>query len=140
MKVTFERIDTWIGKTLFVPLIIRICQITGCPQHRFHHVCWFIAALVGFYCANSLWGKIFFGIFATICCLVAALAIFPGSSSRWFRLMVAVFAIMQLPAPDWHLGYSLLILAAEYAATIRTIPPLESKKRGSSAASATEAA
>jgi hypothetical protein len=128
----FERIDTWIGKTLFVPLIIRICQHLGCTQYRVNRVCWFIAALVGFYFAHSVAMKVFSGVFAILCCLTAgsANAHYPTVSWRWFRLSVlALLAVDVFVRRDWGIAYDTLVLFAEYASTIRTIPPLEAGRK-----------
>jgi hypothetical protein len=66
----------------------------------------------------------------------------PVEPTRWFRLAFLVFELLNWAAdffllavePGWHLKYQghilgTMILAAEYAATIRTIPPLSVKKR-----------
>ena len=50
----FTEIDHWIGRTLFVPLIIRLCQLTRQTQFALSRLFWFIAALDGFYRAERL--------------------------------------------------------------------------------------
>jgi hypothetical protein len=105
----FERVDTWVGKTLFVPLIIRICQHLGCTQYRVNRVCWFIAALVGFYFAHSVAMKVFSGVFAILCCLTAgsANAHYPTVSWRWFRLSVLALLAVDVFVRGWSQGASL---------------------------------
>lgn len=125
-----ERIDTWIGKTMFVPLIIRICQLFGCTQHRFHRVCWFIACLVAFYFTDSLPEKLCFGVAALWYCMRAATMgdDVPTKSWMWFRLLMAALTPLDLMHLD-RIACDVLVLFAEYASTIRTIPPLETRER-----------
>ncbi len=54
----FTRIDLWIGKTLFVPPIIKLCQLTRQSQYAVSRLFWFIAALDGFYRADTLFSSI----------------------------------------------------------------------------------
>src|SRR3546814_12439755 len=61
--MSFAKIDQWIGKTLFVPPIIKLCQLTRQSQFVVSRLFWFIAALDGFYRADTpfssvLWGGI----------------------------------------------------------------------------------
>lgn len=123
----FERIDSWVGKNLFVPLVIRWCQQFGVTQHRVHRVCWFIAALLAFYFAHSMASKIFFGCFAVFMCFEAGLMSdnVPSTSWRWFRLLVIACLAVDVFELNYRPIYDLLVLIAEYASTIRTIPPLE---------------
>lgn len=126
----FERIDSWVGRNLFVPLVIRWCQQFGVTQHRVHRVCWFIAALLAFYFAHSLASKVFLGCFAVLMCLMAGLMSdnVPSTSWRWFRLMIIGFLAYDAFQLDYRPVYDMLVLIAEYASTIRTIPPLEAKE------------
>ena len=50
----FARADAWVGKTLFIPPIIKLCQLTRQTQFAVSRLFWFIAALDGFYRANTL--------------------------------------------------------------------------------------
>src|SRR3546814_1241528 len=45
----FAKIDHWIGRMLFVPPIIKLCQLTRQSQFAVARLFWFIASLVGFY-------------------------------------------------------------------------------------------
>lgn len=128
------RIDAWIGRTLFVPLIIAFCRRFGTSQHRFSRTCWFAAALIGLWAADHWIESVLFGLMALAFCISSALLsdTHEERSWRWLRLMVAGATVLCIPmwALDgltWHLPYNLLVLFAEYAATIRTIPPLEAK-------------
>src|SRR3546814_5005009 len=51
--MSFAKIDQWIGKTLFVPPIIKLCQLTRQSQFAVSRLFWFIAALDGFYRADT---------------------------------------------------------------------------------------
>src|SRR3546814_916970 len=49
----FAKIDHWIGRMLFVPPIIKLCQLTRQSQFAVARLFWFIASLVGFYRADT---------------------------------------------------------------------------------------
>src|SRR3546814_13593761 len=51
--MSFAKIDQWIGKTLFVPPIIKLCQLTRQSQFAVSRLFWFIAAPDGFYPAHQ---------------------------------------------------------------------------------------
>jgi hypothetical protein len=130
-----SRIDLWIGKTLFIPIIIRACQRFGVTQYAMHRMLWFVACLHGLYYAEDWIGYIVFGLGSLIMCLSAALIPnWPVSSFLWFRMLVLVsvpvIAPLVITGRNYHtIFYTLFVLFAEYAATIRTIPPLEVKER-----------
>jgi hypothetical protein len=131
-----RRIDAWIGKTLFVPIIIRICQRFKMTQYAFHRYCWFYACLHGLYFADDWIGKVIFGIGAPVMCLMSAMfADVAISETRWFRYFILLTAPWFV-LPEALFGenyekavYTLVVLFAEYATTIKTIPPLEAKER-----------
>ena len=141
----WEKIDTWVGKTLFVPIIIRICQKTGINQYYFHRICWALAWFIWLYRSDSIFLTVlcsFFAMFAII-----GLALWPDSpkgvtSMRFLRMMWLVLLCLNLVDPVLHVMFgegirvhgsgiitNVSILFAEYAATIKTIPPLEDKVR-----------
>jgi hypothetical protein len=137
--MTLTNIDLWIGKTLFVPPIIRFCQLTGQSQFAMSRLFWFIASLDGFYRADTLVSSVIFGGMSVVMMLTASLrADMPTRSSMWFRMLAVAFLALDLlkgaKAGDW-LGteFWVFVLIAEYAATIRTIPPREAKKAGKAA-------
>lgn len=127
-------IDLWIGRTLFVPPIIRLCQLTGQSQFAMSRLFWFIATLDGFYRAETLVSSMVFGGMSIVMMLTASLrADMPTSSTLWFRMLALGFLTLDLvqgAANGKWLGieFWVLVLVAEYAATIRTIPPGEDKK------------
>lgn len=128
------QIDLWIGKTLFVPPIVKLCQITRQSQFAVSRLFWFIAALDGFYRADTMFGSVLFGALSIFMMLTASLrADMPTSSSMMFRMLALAFLILDViggvVGGEW-LGaeFWVFVLIAEYAATIRTIPPLEVKE------------
>lgn len=141
----WEKIDTWVGKTLFVPIIIRICQKLKCTQQHFHRAAWALAWLTMLYFAESLGWIILIGLIALVSVISLALApdraLPQGTTSRFWRMMWLALLMLDAAgitldltvganAYDRHLAVvHILILFAEYAATIKTIPPLEDRER-----------
>ena len=132
-------IDLWIGKTLFVPPIIKLCQLTGQSQFAVSRLFWFIAALDGFYRADTLVSSIIFGVMSLFMMLTASLrADMPTGSSVWFRMLALGFLALDLitgaATGEWSgTEFWVFVLIAEYAATIRTIPPRENRKAAKAA-------
>jgi hypothetical protein len=133
--------DAWLGKTFFVPLIIRLCQLTRQTQFAVSRLFWFIAALDGFYRADTLASSLLFGAVSLYMMVSASLrADSPTQSLMWFRMLaVALFGLDVLSGfatGKWAgIEFWILVLIAEYASTIRTIPPRETKKREQARAS-----
>ncbi len=127
-------IDHWIGRTLFVPPIVKLCQLTRQSQFAVSRLFWFIAAMDGFYRADTLFASILFGAMSVLMMVTASLrADMPTRSSMWFRMLALLFfgldLIGGLFAGKWAgTEFWLFVLIAEYAAAIRTIPPTEKKK------------
>lgn len=128
-------IDVWIGKTLFVPPIIKFCQITKQSQYAVSRLFWFITALDQLRIATSLTSQIIAGLFSLFMMFTASLrADMPAFSMRWFRMMALALLILDvlssLRTGQWKgVEIWVLVLIAEYAATITNVPPAESKKR-----------
>jgi len=128
-------IDAWIGKTLFLPPIIKFCQLTGQSQFAVSRLFWFIAALDQLRIAESLVSKIIAGLFSLFMMVSASFrADMPAFSMMWFRMMAVGFLVLDIvhgvTASEWKgIEIWILVLFAEYAATIRTIPPTEVKKK-----------
>ena len=137
--MSFESIDLWIGKTLFVPPIVRFCQLTRQSQFAVSRLFWFVAALDGFYRADTAFAAILFGVLSVAMMVTASLrADMPTRSSMWFRMFALAFLIFDLAAGvvtgEWAgTEFWLFVLIAEYAATIRTIPPRETKRTAAQA-------
>lgn len=132
----FTRVDAWIGKTLFIPPIIKLCQLTRQTQFAVSRLFWFIAALDGFYRAETLFSSILWGGMSVFMMVTAARrADSPTASFMFFRLLGVVFFALDIVRAGFTgawggVEFWVLVLIAEYAATIRTVPPAkESKKR-----------
>ncbi|QAY78307.1 hypothetical protein [Sphingosinicella sp. BN140058] len=131
----FDKIDEWVGGTLFIPPIIKLCQVTRQSQFAVSRLFWFITALDGFYHADTLFSSILWGGMSVIMMITAARrADSPTASFRFFRMLSLVFLALDLIAAGvtgkWAgVEFWLLVLIAEYAATIRTVPPADVSKR-----------
>ena len=144
----WTKIDTWMGKTLFVPIIIRICQRVKITQNTFASYCWMIAIL----CLltdppKGISGWIIYGILVVMAAMsIARAALFPeivSGSSSGFRFLIVSLGVGLVYIPDIiekHFAishvYTIFVLFAEYAKTIKTIPPLEDKKKATKAVEA----
>ena len=127
-------VDQWVGKNLFVPLIIKFCQLTRQTQFACSRLFWFIAALDGFYRAQTMFSSILWGGTSVIMMFTAARrADAPTQSFMVFRLLgigLLIFGVVAgAVTGKWaDTEFWLFVLIAEYAATIRTIPPQVSEQ------------
>ncbi|OBX18825.1 hypothetical protein A9995_09695 [Erythrobacter sp. QSSC1-22B] len=127
--MSFAKVDHWIGKTLFVPPIIKLCQLTRQSQFAVARLFWFIAALDGLYRAETLVGQVIWGGFSLVMMVTASSrADRPTVSFMFFRLLAVLLLGLDLmrgvTTGEWAgIEFWLFVLVAEYAATIRTIPP-----------------
>jgi hypothetical protein len=125
--------DAWLGKTLFLPPIIKMCQITRQSQFAVSRLFWFVAALDGFWRADTLFSSILFGALSVVMMLTASLrADLPTRSSLLMRMLGVLLLALDLAAGAitgrWAgAEFWFIVLVAEYAATIRTIPPRETR-------------
>ncbi len=132
--MSFTKVDHWIGKTLFVPPIIKLCQLTRQSQFAISRLFWFIAALDGFYRAETLFGSFLWGGLSIFMMVSAARrADSPTSSFMFFRLLSVLMLAIDLGrgtlTGEWAgTEFWIFVLVAEYAAIIRTIPPKEPSK------------
>jgi hypothetical protein len=138
----FNQIDRWIGKTLFVPPIIKLCQLTRQSQFAVSRLFWFVAALDGFYRADTLFGSILWGGVSVVMMITATRrADSPAVSFLFFRMLCVVFLAIGLgdgaATGEWAGSeFWIFVLTAEYAATIRTLPPKEASKLATKAPAA----
>ena len=132
--MSFAKIDHWIGRTLFVPPIIKLCQLTRQSQFAVSRLFWFIAALDGFYHAETLFSSILWGGMSVVMMITATQrADHPTASFMFLRMMGVAFLALDLAkgvATGVWAGseFWILVLIAEYAATIRTVPPKETER------------
>lgn len=133
------KFDVWIGKNLFLPPIIKLCQLTRQSQFAVSRLFWFIAALDGFYRASTLLASVLFGGLSLIMMVGASLrADSPTRSFIWFRILAMAMLVLDLlrgaAIGEWAgVEFWVIVLIAEYASTIRTIPPLKETKSAKAA-------
>lgn len=131
--MTLAAFDLWLGKTLFLPPIIKLCQVTGQSQFAISRLLWFVVALDQMRLAQTFAQQVIAILFAVVMMLTASLrSDMPAYSWRWFRLLALIMLILDvlegLHADAWvGIEVWVLVLFAEYAATIRTIPPADAK-------------
>lgn len=129
-----SRIDLWIGKTLFLPLIIKLCHLLRQSQYAIARLFWFAAMLSGLYRADNFVDYLIFGLGSLIMMLTASLrADRPRRSQLWFRIFAIAaltMRIMTVIAGGSLVGieFWIFVLIAEYATTIRTLPPRNVEK------------
>ncbi len=132
--MSFSEVDHWIGKTLFVPPIIKLCQLTNQTQFAVSRLFWFIAALDGFYHAETLFSSILWGGLSVLMMITASQrADHPTASFMFFRMLAVLFLMLDLVkggvTGEWAgTEFWLLVLVAEYASTIRNVPPKETSR------------
>ena len=139
--MSFAKVDHWIGRTLFVPPIIKLCQLTRQSQFAVSRLFWFIAALDGLYRAETLFGSLLWGGISLLMMFSAAWrADSPTASFMFFRLLAVAFFALDLlkgfATGEWaSFEFWIFVLVAEYAAIIRNVPPREKKQAGTSSTS-----
>lgn len=132
--MSFAKIDHWIGRTLFVPPIVKLCQLTRQSQYAVSRLFWFIAALDGFYRAETLFGSVLWGGVSVVMMVSAGRrADAPTHSFMLFRLLAVALLALDLVQGAATGGWAgaefwVFVLIAEYAAVIRTIPPREARQ------------
>lgn len=132
-----SRMDAWLGKTLFHPPIIMVCQLAHQSQYALHRALWFFACCFATYHAQgSGWALTIFLWFWTIANLINA-TVNPDRPAQswgflrfWFWLLLAVSVGTSMLVGHVTAGTVLdvILLFAEYAATIRTIPPRKKRE------------
>ena len=135
----FTKVDLWLGKTLFVPPIIKFCQLTRQSQFAVSRLFWFVAALDGFYHAQSWFASILWGGMSVVMMITATQrADLPTASFMVFRMLSLLFLALDLArgaaTGEWAgTEFWLFVLIAEYASSIRHVPPRETARRASEA-------
>lgn len=141
--MSLTRVDFWVGKTLFLPIIILLCRLTHQSQFAVSRLFWFIAALDGFYQSRTWVSLILFGALSIFMMLTAALrADMPTFSVISIRLLamaaLLIYVGIGVVTGEWTgIEFWLLVLIAEYAATIRTLPPRDKQPAPRSGAKST---
>ncbi len=133
--MSFAKVDEWVGKTLFIPPIIKLCQVTRQSQFAVSRLFWFIAALDCFYRAETLFSSILWGGMSVLMIITATKrADNPTASFMFFRMLAVLLLIIDVvkaaSTGEWAgVEFWPLVLVAEYAATIGTVPPSEISKK-----------
>ncbi len=139
----FSRLDAWLAKYAFHPPIIWFCQITRQTQYAASRLFWFAAMLMMFYRASSFWAQVFMGTMCLIGMLAASLRADAYTESRsamrrlWlflaaFDTILFVLCVIydeKVGGAGLNLVIDIVVLFAEYAATIKTIPPRKTRER-----------
>jgi hypothetical protein len=127
-------VDFWIGRTLFLPPIIMICRLTRQTPFAVSRLFWFIAALDGLYRSETWVSVVLFGLLSLFMMLSASLrADMPTYSVRSLRMLAVgaliIFVAVGIVTGEWDgIEFWVLVLFAEYAATIGTLPPRGTSK------------
>ena len=134
-SIVFRKIDDWAGRTLFVPPIMKLCQLTRQSQFAVARLFWFIAALDAFYRAETVfWSVIWGGVSLMLMVSAARRANSPTTSFMLLRLlalgMLCLSVLRGIVTGGWAgTEFWIFVLVAEYAGTIRTLPPGKPSKR-----------
>lgn len=140
----WTHIDAWIGKTLFHPPIIWLCQRLKLTQYRFSVYTWLIALFFWLTHNPKSWSDWFLYVFLVLLTIVQMLITLfcpehilecTRGDGKYFRLFWIPYSVLFIVIPDavthtvqlWQPA-ALLVLMASYANTIDTIPPLEAKE------------
>lgn len=137
-----KALDVWLGKTLFHPPIISLCHLTRQSQYAIYRALWFFAACHATYYARDIgWGwAIFLWIWVMISFIGAV--VFPDMEAKshgfirglyWFFLSVNALAFISTGDVGNSLFRDVMVLFAEYATTIKTLPPRRTKAKQASA-------
>ncbi len=96
-SMSFAKVDEWIGKTLFIPPIIKLCHVTRQTQFAVSRLFWFVAALDGFYRAETLFSSILWGGMSVLMMITATRrADSPTVSFMFFRLLALFLCALDL--------------------------------------------
>ncbi|KKW92280.1 hypothetical protein [Sphingobium chungbukense] len=136
------RLDAWLGMNLFHPPIILLCQLTRQTQYAMYRALWFFACChATYYAKDDGWGWAAFLWLWTIITFISA-AFTPDVPTQsfglfrffvWSMLVIDLIGIASGGALHSLAIRNLIILFAEYAATIKAIPPRRKRERRTSA-------
>jgi hypothetical protein len=140
---SLSEIDAKIGKHVFHPPVILLCQYTNQSQYAIYRSGWFLWAMWNLYTlpSGTPWFLTTF-LFVAAFIFMAALAVRPDkplTSNIFIRVAWVILLldeVVGLVAMDntWqHLVGPTIVVFSEYAATIKTIPPRPKKQAKTSA-------
>lgn len=129
------RLDRWVGKHLFIPVIVRVCQRARITQYTFANHAKMIASLALVARGPKDIGTWIFVLLVIIAAVdVAISAVIPdyraGGSGFWRKFSLVFFPLSVVANPTALLRHLFWVAAlfSEYALTIDTIPPAEVKE------------
>lgn len=130
-----KRLDIWLGKNLFQPPIILLCQLTGMTQFAVHRYLWWAITLYLIWRLDSddhwLWKTmlILVGVGQTIGAGLSPDRELKGSDLlRRFFVLLGLLELITVMLGKPLSPHMLAMLFAEYALTIKTIPPRKTKE------------
>lgn len=146
-----HRFDLWLGKRLFIPIAIRLCQLLRMSQYALHTYIWLAVFFYNLSLGPQQFGWFWYTLMALmmlVWVLIAGLA--PESIRQSFTpirfMFVALFLmdfpllVMMIANHEPHLVQRAVqsfkdwtIVLAEYALCITHVPPLEKKAKKESA-------
>lgn len=140
------RIDRWFGTRIMHPPIVKLCQLTGLTQFAVSRYAWMLASftLVMRMHGGSI-ANIVSATLITLCAVISTLLAaltpnWPGPPLTTIRKVILIIAVVDLivalvdlqrtgsPQLGWGDAWDCLALVAEYAKTIRTIPPRRTRE------------
>lgn len=132
-----ERLDAWLAKTIFWPIIIKICQETGCTKWAFGRLCAFLW-ICGVILTMTHWTW-FWSIFIAIIAISETVSLglrrdAPYGQSGfaravfWVSLALGIFDAATGDGQPARPASTLAMLFSLYAATLPTVPPKRRKE------------
>ena len=139
-----ERLDAWLAKTIFWPIIIKICQETGCTKWAFGRLCAFLW-ICGVILTTTHWTW-FWSIFIAIIAISETVSLglrrdAPYGQSGfaravfWIALALGIFDAVTGDGQPARPASTLAMLFSLYAATLPTVPPKRRKEDKKASAS-----
>ncbi|MCW2411571.1 MULTISPECIES: hypothetical protein [unclassified Sphingobium] len=139
-----ERLDAWLARTIFWPIIIKICQETGCTKWAFGRLCAFLW-VCGVILTTKEWTW-FWSIFIAIIAISETLSLglrrdSPYGQSGfaravfWIALALGIFDAVTGNGHPAQPASTLAMLFSLYAATLPTVPPKRRRENKKASAS-----
>jgi hypothetical protein len=120
----FQRIDRWIGRTIFVPAISEFCLRTRQTSNAVYRLFWFAATLDGLYRADTPFFIVLYTALSAYMMVNASLNADRKTGSFLIMRILALEGFISLfmhgaMSGTWSgVEFWFLVLVAEYAATI----------------------
>lgn len=134
-----QRLDKWIGKTLFIPLIIKICQKLRITQHCLaNHLSMVAMMILCFHFGQYHW--LFLVVLTILAVCEIIIAVFDPNyvmqPSGYRTRMIATICVIVIVVSDclteeWDFllyAFYFCLVTADYAREIDTVPPAEEKE------------